>query len=285
MSAGYERADHRPLREPVLVVAMEGWIDAGFAAAGAAGTLLGGLDTEPVATFDSDELLDHRARRPVLSIVDGVSERLAWPGIELRAARDLNGRDLLLLVGAEPDHSWRAFAIAVLDIAQELDTRMLVHLGAYPAAVPHTRQALLSITAAKPELAHRWTFGRGTLDVPAGIQAVLERFAGDRGMDALGLWAQVPHYTSAAGYPAASLALLEALATVSGLALPSGDLEVEARNTEARLDEAVARNPEHKAMIELLEQQADSATGVGPLPSGDELAAEVERFLRGEGER
>ncbi|HEU5149124.1 MAG TPA: PAC2 family protein [Iamia sp.] len=283
MPATYEQLPHRPLETPVLIVALEGWIDAGMAASGAASTLLSELETETVATFDADELLDHRARRPVLHLVAGVSEGLSWPRIELLAAQDLDGRDLLVLAGPEPDHSWRAFGHAVVGLAAGLGAEMVVGLGAYPATVPHTRPIRLSITAGTEALAGRWPYLRGSLDVPAGAQAVIERFAAERGLDALTLWAQIPHYASGGPYPAGSVALLENLENVSGLRLPRGVLVEEAVETDERLDAAIARNDEHTAMLRALEADADEAPSEGEIPSGDELAAELERFLRDQG--
>jgi hypothetical protein len=283
MAATYEQRAHRPLERPVLVVALEGWIDAGMAASGAASTLLSELDTEIVASFDADELLDHRARRPVLHLVAGVSEGMSWPSIEVLGAQDLDGRDLLILAGPEPDHSWRAFGHAVVGLAADLGCEMVVGLGAYPATVPHTRPIRLSVTAGTEELASRWPYLRGSLDVPAGAQAVVERFASDRGMDSLTLWAQIPHYASGGPYPAGSVALLENLENVSGLRLPRGELVEEAVETDERLDAAIARNDEHTAMLRALEADADDAPSEGEIPSGDELAAELERFLRDQG--
>ncbi len=283
MTAGYERASHRALTEPVLLMALEGWIDAGMAASTAVATLLSDLDTEDVATFDADELLDHRARRPVLHLVAGVAESLSWPSIELLAAQDLDGRDLLILAGPEPDHSWKGFGGAVVDLAAELGVTQVVGMGAYPATVPHTRPVRLSVTAGREDLAARWPYLRGTLDVPAGAQAVVERFATDRGLDALTLWAQIPHYASAWPYPAGSAALLENVEAVTGLRLPRGDLDQEATETNERLDTTIARNDEHTAMLHALEADADEAPSEGEIPSGDELAAELERFLRDQG--
>ncbi len=283
MTASYERAPHRPLTEPVLLMALEGWIDAGMAASTTVATLLDELDTESVATFDADELLDHRARRPVLHLVAGVSESLSWPSIEVLAAQDLNGRDLLILAGPEPDHSWKAFGHAVVGLARELSVTQVIGLGAYPATVPHTRPVRLSITAGSEELAARWPFLRGTLDVPAGAQAVVERFATDHGLDALTLWAQIPHYASAWPFPAGSTALLDNVEQVTGLSLPRGELEQDAVETTERLDTTIARNDEHTAMLQALEADADEAPQEGEIPSGDELAAELERFLREQG--
>lgn len=285
----YELHDRPSLDEPVLVMVLEGWIDAGYAAATAAQTLLSGLDTYPVATFDTDALLDHRARRPIMHLVDGVNTGLSWPSLELRAGVDADGNDLLLLLGAEPDHAWRAFGEAALELAQAFGTRMVVGLGAYPATVPHTRAVSLSVTAANAELASVSGLLRGTLDVPAGVQAVLERRCDELGIPALGLWAQIPHYVGGDPMPyhAGSLALIRQLERVADLSLPVGSLVDDAESTRQRLDAAVANNSEHLAMLRALEARHDEMIGsaeapVGDLevPSADELAAEVEQFLR-----
>ena len=113
MSDLVELHGHPPMSSPVMVLALEGWIDAGMAAAGAMSAILDGIDTEPFATFDTDVLLDHRARRPIMHLVDGVNTGLSWPSLELRAGTDAAGQDVLLLLGAEPDHAWRAFSDAV----------------------------------------------------------------------------------------------------------------------------------------------------------------------------
>lgn len=289
MSDLYELHDRPDLSYPVLVMVLEGWIDAGYAAGTAAQTLLDGLDTYPVATFDADRLLDHRARRPIMHLVDGVTTGLSWPGIELRGATDSEGNDLLLLVGSEPDHQWRAFTDAALDLADSFDTRLVVGLGAYPAAVPHTRPVTMSVTASSADLAMASGLLRGSLDVPAGVHAAIEVASADRGRDALGLWAQVPHYVSgdANPYPAASLALLDNLQRVAGIRVPTGDLAADAERVRNRIDAAVAANAEHLGMLRQLEERHDELTAqqdmspdLGSIPSADELAAEFERFLR-----
>ena len=287
----YELHDSPILTEPVMVMVLEGWIDAGHAAGNAAQTLLGGLDTFPVASFDSDTLLDHRARRPVMHLVDGVNRGLSWPAIELRAAGDEAGNDLLLLLGPEPDHAWRAFTSSALDLAQQFGARMVVGLGEYPAMVPHTRPVTLSVTASSDELAAVSGLLRGTLDVPAGVQAAIEQECSIRDVPAVGLWAQVPHYIGGevAPYPAASVALLRQLERASGLKLPLGTLEADAERTRHRIDAAMATNSDNLEMLRTLESNHDEQHGTpgpvvdGPLPSADELAAEVERFLRDQG--
>lgn len=288
----YEPVEGPELESPVLVLGLDGWIDAGLAAQNARTALLDILDTVVVATFDSDELLDHRARRPTMHLVDGVLTDISWPGIELRAATDFDGNDMLLLVGAEPDHRWHGFCHDVVELAMAYGTRMVVGLGAYPAPVPHTRPTRLASAASDESLA-RFAGVRTTIDVPTGVQGAIERRAAEHGIPAIGLWAQVPHYVSAMPSPSASAALVDGLATVADLSIPSDELHRQAQTLRSRLDELVAANPDHVQMVRQLEAQwdeeAEGATpstpsgqglGEGPLPSGDELAAELERFLR-----
>jgi PAC2 family len=274
--------------EPVLVMCLDGWIDAGLGAATALAGLLASVESEVVATFDTDELLDHRARRPVVRIVDGLNTGLTWPELQLRAGRDAAGHHLLVLVGPEPDHRWRAFCDDAVELAVSLGTRLAVGLGAFPAPVPHTRPCRLASTATTEALAAQVGFVTGTLDVPAGVQAALERSFAEAGVPAIGLWARVPHYLAAMPYPEASATLLEGLSSLTGLQIDTTELREAAADTRRRVDELVANNPEHQQLVAQLEGAADAETGSGAnggfgnLPSGDEIAAELERFLRGE---
>lgn len=290
MSGLLEYHEHPELTDPVLVVALDGWIDAGASATEAMSSLLAGSGATPIATFDADRLLDHRARRPIVHLVNGLITGLDWPATELHAGVDNEGRDMLLLTGAEPDFEWAAFTRTVMELMEDNEASMMVYLGAYPAPVPHTRAVNMSITTASSDMSERLRgYVRGSLDVPAGIQTVLDVEATRMGIPAVGLWAQVPHYISAMAYPAASLAMLEALDDVAGLKVDVKDLAAEAAATRDRLDSLVAENPEHQAMVHQLETVVDTAEpaeeNVGPLsiadiPSGDELAAEFQRFLQ-----
>ena len=285
----YELLDEPDLESPAAVLALDGWIDAGLGAQSARQALLDSLETTTVATFDADSLLDFRSRRPTMHLVEGVLDGLTWPSIELHAATDFDGNDLLLLVGAEPDHQWNAFVGDVADLFVRFDVRLVVGLGAYPAAVPHTRPTRLA-SAASDEALARFCAVRTTVDVPTGVQGAIERRVAEVGIRSIGLWAQVPHYVSAMPSPAASAALVDGLAAVADLSLPSDELHRQAQALRGRLDELVAANPEHSQMVEQLESQwdgeeaaADDGFGTQPLPSGDELAAELERFLRDQG--
>ena len=276
------------LQSPVLVMGLEGWVDAGLGGAAAMASLLGAIETEVVATFDTDVLLDHRSRRPLQRIVDGVLESLTWPELQLRSGKDAAGNDLLLLVGPEPDHQWRAFTSAIVGLTTDLGVRMAVGVGAFPAPVPHTRPVRLAATATLPELATKVGFIPGTRELPAGVHAALLKGFHLVGVPALSLWARVPHYVAGMPYPAASAALLDGLASIADLRLDASELEEAAGLTRQRIDELISQSDEHVAMVRGLEAQMDSEEEAHPpfqlddIPSGDEIAAELERFLRGE---
>lgn len=280
----YELHGHPEMSDPVMLVALEGWIDSGSAAANAMASLLDSLDTEIVATFDTDQLLDHRARRPVMTLHEGLMDELTWPAIELHAALDDNGRHLLLLAGAEPDHCWGRFTDGIRDLIVDLEVSTVVGLGAYPAPVPHTRETRLALTSPTAEVLEAYTgFVRGSVEIPAGIQAAIEQSAAMEGIRSMALWAQIPHYITGMPYPTGSLALIDGVERVTELTLPTGRLGEEASNTRARLDELVESNSQHQEMIEQLEGVFDSEpldSQLGPLPTGDELAAELQQFLR-----
>src|SRR6516225_5888323 len=162
------------LERPVLVVALEGWVDAGLAAGTAVASLLAAMPKEVLATFDDDALIDFRARRPTLRIVNGVDTELRWATIQLMAATNRTGRSVLILAGPEPDMRWHGVVSEVVQLASQLEVELVVGLGAFPAPVPHTRPVRLAATASSRELAARIGYLPATIDVPAGIQATLE---------------------------------------------------------------------------------------------------------------
>jgi hypothetical protein len=279
---------HRPAVErPTLVICLEGWIDAAQAAAMAAATIRPD-DNEPIADFDGDSLIDYRARRPVLHLIDGLNSGLTWPTLQLRSAVDIRGQEFLLLTGPEPDFRWHHFVREVVELATDLDVKLVVGFGAYPVAAPHTRAARLSATATTEALAAQVGFVNATLDIPAGVQGAIERECMGAGIDAIGLWAQVPHYATQMPYPGASVALLEGLRVVAGIEVDMTTLLHQSALTRSRLDELVAENPEHEQMVRQLEHATDEfdrkQSESPDLPSGDELAAELEQFLRTQGD-
>jgi PAC2 family len=278
------------LTQPVMVVALDGWVDAGMGASGAVAELLTSSNPRPVAYFDGEELIDQRARRPIARLEDGVTTELTWPVIRAIAAKDALGADIVYLTGPEPDFRWPAFITAVIEMAAALGVRMVVGLGAFPAPTPHTRPVRLASTVppASSELAGRVGTVRGTLEVPAGVQTALEVALGEAGVPVIGLWARVPHYVSAMPYPEASAALVDGLAAVTGLVLDATSLRQAGEASREQVDQLIEANPEHLDMVRRLEAALDTQEPDTPvleveLPSGDEIAAELEQFLRGEG--
>ena len=272
---------------PVLISGLDNWIDAGLGATSALAAMAsadGVTPAHPLVTFDADLLVDHQARRPTMALVDGVNTGVTWPSIELSRAADPDDRPYLLLRGAEPDHRWQAFSAAVVELCRRFQVELVVGLGAYPAPAPHTRDARVVATATTGALAARVGFLPGRMDVPASINAAVERACADAGIEAVGLWAQVPHYVSNFPYPAASAALLTQLGELTGLRFPVDALLAAAAETRSRIDQLVAQNDEHAGMVRQLERLADERMASGPLPSADELGAELEQFLRNQGQ-
>ena len=286
-------SDHRfvtdvpELVSPRLVVMLTGWIDASGAAAAAMSALETELDARPLVHFDDDVFIDYRARRPILEVRSGVSTRLVWSSPELLLGRDSNGGDVMLLSGPEPDMAWHRFTGTVASLAEQFGVESMTALGAYPFATPHTRPPVVSSTSPSRDLIAQLGFRANSVDVPAGAVAALEQTMHERGIPAVGLWAQVPHYVAAMSYPAATVALLDALELVTGIAIPARELRREMVLQRERLDQLVDGNDEHREMVARLERvydngepaSADDGEGL-ELRSGDELAAEVERFLR-----
>jgi proteasome assembly chaperone (PAC2) family protein len=276
------------LEHPVLVVSLEGWVDAGLAAGTATASLLAAMPNEVVATFDDDLLIDFRARRPTLRVANGVDKELRWPTIRMLAATKRSDRSVLILTGPEPDMRWHQFVTEVVQLAARLQVELVVGLGAFPAPVPHTRPVRLVGTSTEAELAAKVGFLPATIEVPSGMQGALEFTFGEAGIPAVGLWARVPHYASAMPYPGASATLLDGLSRMAGIGLDSSALHAAASTTHQQIEQLIAASEEHATMVRQLEEQLDreegmAATGFGDLPSGDELAAELERFLRGQG--
>ncbi|BAN02412.1 proteasome assembly chaperone family protein [Ilumatobacter coccineus] len=289
---GIERLVSEPmLHEPVLVVMLQGWIDAAGSAAVAADALGTACDVSPIIRFDDDMYVDFRARRPIMELRDGINTDLTWSSIELRAGRSESGRDVLLLTGPEPDMAWRRFSRAMSALATEFGVTQMVSFGSYPFAAPHTRSPRLSVSSPSTEVLAKVSFARSSVDVPAGMAAMLEHAMHAEKIPALGIWVQVPHYISAMEYPAASVALLEGFAEVTGIEIDDTDLRNDVADQRKRLDRMVGDNPEHESMLTQLEQIFDTAveqereaaangdTDLEPV-SGDELAAEIQAFLR-----
>lgn len=293
------------LESPALVVMLTGWIDAGGAAAAAMDAIRTETDASPVATFDDDVYIDFRARRPIMELRDGLNTVLQWNHITVSVGRDQAGHDLILLWGPEPDMAWHRFGEAVGELATRFGVSRMVALGAYPFAAPHTRASRLSLSTPSQDLLMRLPYLRSSIDVPAGAAAVLEHEMHDRSIPAVGIWAQVPHYVATMAYPPAAVALLDGLRECADVVIDGSDLRQEGIELRERLDTMIAGNDEHLRMVAQLEEIHDASDDTVPtdeqgggmeagrrpslgdggraMPSGDEIAAEFERFLREQG--
>lgn len=276
------------LDSPTLIIMMTGWIDASGAAAGAMQHLVNATASRDLILFDGDSFVDYRARRPLMELREGVNTRIVWSVPEMRVGTDDDGRDVLLLTGPEPDMAWHYFADTVAALASQLGVKTAIGMGAYPFGAPHTRPVGLSATSPDAAIAERLSLTRSTIDVPAGVEAILEHTLTDAGITSIGLWAQIPHYVATMAYPAASAALVEAACLEAGLTIDTSALRKESGVQRERLDQLVSGNPEHAEMLGKLEAAYDAEHGSfgamkpddATIPTVDEIAAEVEQFLR-----
>jgi proteasome assembly chaperone (PAC2) family protein len=277
MSPLVELSEHPELRDPFLVVHLSGWQDAGAAGQTSAVFLRARWNARPLAEFDSDELIDYRARRPVVRLAAGTIEQVTWTPIELSLA-DAGDRDALLLTGPEPDFRWRAFGDEVVRVCRELGVQEVFGLGAFPAPSLHTDPIAVLGTSADPELAGRLETVRMTVELNGGIQSVLEDRLHRDGVPATGLWARVPPYVAGGGHPPAALALVRALARLAKLEVDTTELEAASKEHLEQVEQAIRERPQIGEFIDqiraLVEQGGDDR-----IPSGDEIAAELERFL------
>lgn len=260
------------LTAPALVVAFDGWVNAGSAGTTAAEHLAD--DSPIVGRADSDGLYDYRAVRPTADFLHGVLEEVSYPELTLQH-RQLGGRDLLILTGIEPNWNWRALGRDVSLHAVRLGVVEHISLGGIPWATPHTRLTSVIVTASQhdvlPEDPNR---PQGFLRVPASVTSAIEHAVADQGIPTRGFWARVPQYVGATYLPAA-VALIERLSTQLGVSVPYGPIVEEAAAQRARLDEIMATRPEVQALVNQLEALSDEAE-----TTGEELAAEIERFLQ-----
>ncbi|MFL5822842.1 MAG: PAC2 family protein [Solirubrobacteraceae bacterium] len=281
--------EYRPdgLRAPALVCAFKGWNDAADAASTALTFVAGTLDGQRFATIDPEEFYDFQSARPQVKMVGGETREIVWPAVELFEARVPRApRDLILLVGTEPSMRWRTFTGVIVELAEALGTQLVVTLGALLADVPHTRPVSVTGLASDPVLIARLGLSRSSYEGPTGIVGVLHAACQREGLPSASLWAAVPHYVAASPNPKASLALVRKLEGLVGVAVDASELEEAAGEYERRVNVAVQSDPEVQAFVERLEQvtSEDPVGPEGPLPSGDSIARDLQRFLRQRGE-
>jgi proteasome assembly chaperone (PAC2) family protein len=264
------------LRDPVLVVALSGWVDAGLAGGGTVAVVQEQL--ESVRTFgrlDLSDLMDLQQTRPTVHLVDGVSREIAWPEISFTAGH--LGRDVVLCVGPEPSLRWRAVLGEVVDLAVRLGVTAAFTVGGIPSMASHRRPVSVLATGTDAELVEAAGAWRQDYIGPTGAQSVLQVMLGDAGIPTLALWAQVPHYVAGGASPPAIRALLAKVRDLGGVALDLEALDDQAHVYVERVEEGLTDRPDVVEVIRAIEAgEAEDEE----LPSGDELASEIERVLR-----
>ena len=276
------RIHGRPeLERPVLLAAFRGWNDGAQAASLAAGYLAKTWGAEQFAEVDPEDFFDFQATRPHVSLEDGLTRRIDWPETGFYHARPEGlDRDIVLLLGIEPNLRWRTFTDLVVGLAQELEVELMITLGALLADVPHTRPAPVTGSASDEELVQRLGLSASRYEGPTGIVGVLHDACREAGIPSASLWAAVPHYVSLTPSPRAAVALCERLGSLIGVDIDVDELEEAAQSYEEQVSEAVASDEETASYVEELERRTDSIEESSDLPSGEALAAELTRFLR-----
>lgn len=285
------RVEERPSRVGmVLVHALTGFVDAGQAGHLAVAHLLENLEHRLVATFDIDQLLDYRSRRPMMIFDEDRWAGYEQPELVLYEVEDCAGTRFLLLTGPEPDLQWERFADAIRELVDDFGVSLTVGLGAAPMAVPHTRPVMVTAHATRRELISGYQRWFNTVQIPGHAGALVELRLGEVGHDAMGFVVHVPHYLARMEYPESARGLLEHLARSSGLELPVDALLPAAQRVLDEVNERLARSPQSMKVVTNLEEQFDAVMNdsqrrsllpadAGSLPTGDEIAAELEQFL------
>jgi predicted ATP-grasp superfamily ATP-dependent carboligase len=276
-----------------MISVLDGFLDAGNAAARAARHL---VEVSPsarvVATFDVDAFHDYRARRPAISFVRDHYEAYDAPRLVVRLLQDAGGTPYLLLNGPEPDNRWEAYARAVREVVERFEVDNVISLGSVPMAVPHTRPLTITHHANNPELVTEESPWTGEIRVPSSAQALVEVRLGEWGHDAQGFVVHIPHYVAQLDYPLAAAALLEKAELAGRLTIDLSELHVEAEHRAEEITRYLAENEEVGEVVAALERQYDAfaraeesgsslLAGDQPLPTGEELGREFERFLAG----
>jgi hypothetical protein len=281
----------------LLVVAFEGWNDAGEAATGAVKTLKEQLELSPITEVDPELYYDYQFNRPVITSNDDGSRSLEWPGAvlygpenpalsdselladdaEMQISGD-NGNNVYLLIGTEPSRSWKAFAAEIIDAALAADVSAIVFLGSMLADVPHTRPISVFLSSENADIRRELDIERSTYEGPVGILSVLGEAAESTGIATVSLWASVPHYVQNAPSPKAMLALIDKLEEIVDVVIPRGSLMDDARDWETGIDVLAGEDEDMAAYIRGLEQARDTVES--PEASGEAIAREFEQYLR-----
>lgn len=273
-----------------LVAGLTGYADAGGAVAQTTEYLLSTLDSTVVASFEADELLDYRARRPIILFEGDHLTDYTPPRLSLDLAVDELGQQFLLLTGFEPDYQWQRFSSAVVGLIEQLEVSSTTWINSIPMPVPHTRPVGVTVSGNRSELIEAMSIWRPTTQVPANVLHLVEFRLQELDHPTTGFVLLIPHYLSDAEYPSAAITALEAISAATGRIFPTDALREQGRDFVARIDEQVSENAELGKLVGTLEQRHDSymegttlrsplTDEDGELPSADEIAAELEKFL------
>lgn len=285
--------------DPAMVLAFDGWTDAGNAGTRAGKMLREAFSSAKIGQFPSDALYDYRDRRPSLAIRRGDLGRPSWPEIIVDVVNPPSGPALILVSGPEPDLAWRALASDLTELAATLGAGRYVGLGSVPGPLPHTRPVQLVCTSSSDELRERIGRPHEAVIVPASCQVAVEAELARAGIETLGLWARIPHYV-AGGFPAAAKTLLEQLSSHLGTPVDLRALDEEVAQHRTQLDLAAQASQDVLQHVQQLEAMYDAereaerdfqsplraapALREDQVPTADDLAAEIERFLQGRAE-
>jgi proteasome assembly chaperone (PAC2) family protein len=267
------------LRNPILLAAFEGWNDAGESATGAINHLLTSWTHHKLGMMDPEEYYDFQVNRPAIKVDERVVREIIWPNTVLfEVSTPHLDNDFIIVKGIEPSMKWRSFANELLDIADDYEVSMSITLGALLSDTPHTRPITVTGSGAHPDVADRLGIEISKYEGPTGIIGVLQDAAHKRGIDAVSLWASVPHYVSTPPCPKASLALINALEDFLDISIPQGDLPERSSSWETQVNQMAAEDSEVGDYVKQLETSKDAAEL--PEATGESIAREVERFLR-----
>lgn len=275
--------EHPELSRPVLLAAFEGWNDAAESATSATEWLRHRWDGRRFARIDAQEYFDFQSIRPQLVVADGVTKELRWPANEFFAASATTGvHDAVLLTGTEPSFRWRDFCDEILEVIENTGCEMIVTLGALLADVPHTRPVRITGTAGDDDLARRLGLERSRYEGPTGIVGVLHDTCRRREIPSVSLWAPVPHYVANPPNPVATLALLESVGRLLDSPTDTEELRTAADAWVKKVGEAVAEDDETETYVRELERRYDETLREEDLPTGEDLAAQIQNFLADE---
>jgi len=269
------------LRNPIVISAFRGWNDAASAATAALAYVAGKLDASLAGTIDPEEFYDFQSTRPMVDLTRQGEHTLSWPDVEIHLGHGPD-RDVIFVSGAEPSMRWRTFCNLIIDAEIAAGATTLVTLGAFLADTPHTRPPRLTGMSSDPELLAGMQLQEPAYRGPSGIVGVLHQMAIERGLTGLSLWSPASHYAAGITNAKAALALVRALEAATGISVDLTELHASSAAYELQVSRAVESDPRLAELVRQLENASDEdlAFGPGALPSGDELALELERFLR-----